>query len=169
MHAQPSMLRQRHDETPETTQLNLIFFCLFELCTEIYTLRPNNNGSRRKVRVAYLIERVKFWHQMALTEEMSPAIESVWFATHTLSLLLRRGQLINRKRSEKSEMRRKTKMERKRARGTMGRARKTSFPSSPFPSFPALLVISLSPVPYLSPLEREGGLCERERLSPASG
>ena len=36
---------------------------------------------------------------------------------------------------------------------------KASFLSSPFESSPVLLVISLSPVPYLSPLEREKGLC----------
>ena len=39
-----------------------------------------------------------------------------------------------------------------------------SFLSSPFPSSPVLLVISLSSVPYLSPLERERGLCEGESV-----
>ena len=55
----------------------------------------------------------------------------------------------------------------KRSAGNDGKSEKrgTSFLSSPFPSSPALLVSSLSPVPYLSPLERERGLCGGESVA----
>ena len=58
------------------------------------------------------------------------------------------------------------------AQGTMGRVRKggASFLSFPFSSFPALLIISLSPVPalfipYLSSLKCGRGLFGGERIS----
>ena len=67
--------------TAVRTHFNLLGHSVSDMRLIPLELQPNNNGSRRKERKAYLTERVrvKLCHQAALTDEMNVSHESFLF------------------------------------------------------------------------------------------